>query len=81
MRSRAAQDLCPLGHSSRADAPTAIYQGQMAEPPTGVPPLSANMTETPAPLGITVGRCEVRTHDGRERRDEIQWDSCPRTGG
>ena len=45
------------------------------------PPLSANMTETPAPLGITVGRCEVRTHDGRERRDEIQWDSCPRTGG
>ena len=34
--------------------------------------LSANMTETPATFGITVGAVEVKTDDRRERRDDIE---------
>jgi len=44
-------------------------------------PLSANMTETPAHLRITVGRCKVRTHEGRERLDDIRTEFRPRLGG
>jgi len=43
--------------------------------------LSANVGETPAPLGITVGRWKVRTDGSREGFDDIEWASCPRTGG
>ena len=34
-------------------------------------PLSANITETPATFGISVGRVEVKTDDRRERLDDI----------
>ena len=43
--------------------------------------LSANIPETLAPLGITVGRWKVKTNDWRKRHDDIEWVSCPRTGG
>ena len=44
-------------------------------------PLSANMTETLTPLGITVGRWRVRTHERTERLDDFERDSFPLAGG
>ena len=35
-------------------------------------PSSANITETPATFGISVGRWEVKTDDRRERLDDIE---------
>ena len=43
--------------------------------------LSANMTETLTPLGITVGRWRVRTHERTERLDDFERDSFPLAGG
>ena len=47
----------------------------------GVEALSANMTETLTPLGITVGRWRVRTHERTERLDDFERDSFPLAGG
>jgi hypothetical protein len=43
--------------------------------------LSANVGETPAPLGITVGRWKVKTNGSRWRSDEVGWAFCPLVGG
>ena len=42
------------------------------------PALSANIDETPGPVGISVGRRMVMSS---ERVDEIEWDPRPRIGG
>ena len=48
---------------------------------SGDPSLSANVGETPASLGITVGRWKVRTDGSREGFDDVERASRPRAGG
>ena len=61
--------------------------GQYCGPPSPLtisiasPALSANVDETPAPLGITVGRWKVRTDGSREGLDDFERASRPRAGG
>ena len=65
----------PEGDSVRV----AIY-GDWGEGKTSVT-LSANVGETPAPLGITVGRWQVRTDGSRDGHDDLGGVGCTDAGG